>query len=308
MARRPIPDERQPAPPASEPAPPASPPAPPASAAVFTPPATREFLGIRVDALTVRSMFEATAAAIAGHQRIVIANHNLHSLYLQRRSAGMRRFFAQADYVHADGMWIVHLARLFGQPLSRENRITSLDFLGPLLEMAQRENWRVFFLGGTASVTGRFERYIRATYPALSSRHRDGYFDMRPGAAENEEVLAGIRAYAPHILFVCMGMPRQERWIHANRDQLAANVTFPLGGIMDYLVGETATPPRWTGPLGVEWAYRLLHDPRRLAGRYLWEPLCLAPWITREALRAQRRRGRRPRSPAASPTGGHHSD
>jgi N-acetylglucosaminyldiphosphoundecaprenol N-acetyl-beta-D-mannosaminyltransferase len=217
----------------------------------------------------------------------------------------MRRFFARADYVHADGMWIVHLGRLFGQPLSRENRITSLDFLGPLLEMAQREDWRVFFLGGTASVTERFERYIRATYPALSSRHRDGYFDMRPGAAENEEVLAGIRAYAPHILFVCMGMPRQERWIYANRNQLAANVIFPLGGIMDYLVGETATPPRWTGPLGVEWAYRLLHDPRRLAGRYIWEPICLAPWIAREAVGGRRRRSR---SPAASPTGGQPAD
>jgi N-acetylglucosaminyldiphosphoundecaprenol N-acetyl-beta-D-mannosaminyltransferase len=295
-ARRAVPDERKPA--------------PPASAAVFTPPGKCEFLGIRVDALTVPSMFDATAAAIAGRQRVVIANHNLHSIYLQRRSAGMRRFFARADYVHADGMWVVHLARLFGQPLSRANRITSLDFLGPLLELAQREGWRVFFLGGTASVTERFERYIRATYPALSSRHHDGYFDMRPGAAENEKVLTEIQSYAPHILFVCMGMPRQERWIHANRDQLAANVTFPLGGIMDYLVGETATPPRWTGPLGVEWAYRLLHDPRRLAGRYIWEPICLAPWIAREAVLAQRRRGRRsrPRSPVASPTGGHHPD
>ena len=61
------------------------------------------------------------------------------------------------------------------------------------------------------------------------------------------------------------------------------------GGWVDhgYLVGETATPPRWTGPLGVEWAYRLLHDPRRLAGRYVWEPIRLAPWIAAQLCRAR---------------------
>jgi N-acetylglucosaminyldiphosphoundecaprenol N-acetyl-beta-D-mannosaminyltransferase len=260
------------------------------SGAPFAPPGRHEFLGVRIDALTRNGLFEASTAAVADHQQIVIANHNMHSLYLQRRSADLRQFFDQADYVHADGMWIVHLARLFKQPLGVEHRITSLDWLGPLLELAERSDWRVFFLGGTASVAERFELYIRANYPSLSSRHQHGYFDMRPDSAENQEILGTIREFAPHLLFVCMGMPLQEQWIHANRSQLAANVTFPLGGIMDYLVGETATPPRWTGPLGVEWAFRLLHDPRRLAGRYIWEPIRLAPWIALQAYRGSRSR------------------
>jgi N-acetylglucosaminyldiphosphoundecaprenol N-acetyl-beta-D-mannosaminyltransferase len=278
------------------------------SAPAFARPGKSEFLGVRVDALTRNGLFEASAAAVAGGQRIVIANHNMHSLYLQRRSAVLRQFYDQADYVHADGMWIVHLARLFRQPLRREHRVTSLDWLGPFLEMAERSGWRVFFLGGTASVAERFELYIRANYTSLSSRHQHGYFDMRPDSAENQEVLGKIQAFAPQLLFVCMGMPLQEQWIHANRGQLAANATFPLGGIMDYLVGDTATPPRWTGPLGVEWAYRLLHDPRRLAGRYIREPICLAPWIALEAYRGSRfrLRYRGPRARPAAPKGAGH--
>jgi N-acetylglucosaminyldiphosphoundecaprenol N-acetyl-beta-D-mannosaminyltransferase len=244
-----------------------------------------EFLGIRVDALTVSGLFEVSAAAVAGRRQLVIANHNMHSLYLHRRSPGMRRFFDQADYVHADGMWIVHLARLFKQPLRHEHRITSLDWLDPFLRMAERSSWRVFFLGGTASVASRFEQYIRSNYASLSSGHHDGYFDMHPDSTDNKQILAEIDAFSPHILIVCTGMPRQEAWIYANRSRLTANVIFPLGGIMDYLVGETATPPRWTGPLGVEWMYRLLHDPRRLAGRYIWEPIYLAPWIAARAYR-----------------------
>ena len=283
-------------------------PPPARSAPDFTPPEKCEFIGVRVDALTQAGLFEASAAAVADGQRIVIANHNMHSLYLHRRLPELQQFFEQADYVHADGMWVVHLARLFKQPLRPEHRITSLDWLGPLLAMAESSGWRVFFLGGTDSVAERFEQYIHANYASLSSRHQHGYFDMRPDSAENQEILAAIQAFAPHILFVCMGMPRQEQWIHANRSQLAANVTFPLGGIMDYLVGETATPPRWTGPMGLEWAYRLLHDPRRLAGRYLWEPVCLAPWIALQAYRGsrlgRRHQGRRAR---ASRTGADHA-
>jgi N-acetylglucosaminyldiphosphoundecaprenol N-acetyl-beta-D-mannosaminyltransferase len=262
------------------------------SATASAAPEKCEFMGVRVDALTRSGLFEASAAAVADGQRIVIANHNMHSLYLQRRSAPMRQFFDQADYVHADGMWVVHLARLFKQPLKREHRITSLDWLGPFLEMAEHAGWRVSFLGGTVSVAERFELYIRANYPTLSSQHQHGYFDMRADSAENQHILDDIQAFAPHVLIVCMGMPRQEQWIHANRSELAANVTFPLGGIMDYLVGETKTPPRWTGHWGVEWAYRLMHDPRRLAGRYMWEPVCLAPWIALEAYRGSRLRYR----------------
>lgn len=264
-----------------------------------TQPEKCEFLGIRVDALTVRSLFAVSAAAVASHQQLVIANHNMHSLYLHRRSRGMRRFFDQADYVFADGMWIVHLARLFKQPLRQEHRITSLDWLDPFLRMAERSSWRVFFLGGTASVAARFEQHIRSTYAALSSGHYDGYFDMRTGSADNKRILAHINAFSPHILIVCMGMPRQEAWICANRSRLAANVIFPLGGIMDYLVGETAMPPRWTGPSGVEWMYRLLHDPKRLAGRYIWEPIYLAPWIVTAAFRGWNSRHSHP-----STTGG----
>jgi N-acetylglucosaminyldiphosphoundecaprenol N-acetyl-beta-D-mannosaminyltransferase len=254
----------------------------------FIPPKRYEFLDIKVDALTVKGLFEASAAAVAQSRQIVIANHNIHSLYLQRRSESMCRFFAGADYVFADGMWIVYLARLFKQPLLRENRIPPLDWHDQFFRMAQRSGWRVFFLGGTPSVCERFEQYIRSKYAMLSSGHHNGYFETRPGSVDNERVLAAIDSFSPHILFVCMGMPRQEEWVHDNRSRLTANVIFPLGGILDYLVGETATPPRWTGPMGVEWAYRLLHDPRRLAGRYLWEPICLAPWIIVEALRALR--------------------
>jgi len=72
-----------------------------------------------------------------------------------------------------------------------------------------------------------------------------------------------------------MGMPRQEEWIAANSHRLSANLIMPVGGLMDYLTGRTSTPPRMLGRLGLEWAWRLASEPRRLAFRYLVEPCLL---------------------------------
>jgi N-acetylglucosaminyldiphosphoundecaprenol N-acetyl-beta-D-mannosaminyltransferase len=85
-------------------------------------------------------------------------------------------------------------------------------------------------------------------------------------------VIVDINAYAPHILMVGMGMPRQELWILENRHDLRVNVIMPSGAIMDYIAGALPTPPRWLGPLGLEWCYRLLAEPARLSRRYMLEP------------------------------------
>jgi N-acetylglucosaminyldiphosphoundecaprenol N-acetyl-beta-D-mannosaminyltransferase len=74
-----------------------------------------------------------------------------------------------------------------------------------------------------------------------------------------------------------MGMPRQEEWIAANRHLIGRGVFFPVGAAFDYEAGVQSAAPRWTGRLGVEWLYRLLSQPRRLAHRYLVEPWFLAP-------------------------------
>jgi N-acetylglucosaminyldiphosphoundecaprenol N-acetyl-beta-D-mannosaminyltransferase len=78
-----------------------------------------------------------------------------------------------------------------------------------------------------------------------------------------------------------MGMPRQERWIEANLDAIQANVILATGAVLDYVARVIPTPPRWSGPLGLEWAFRLAAEPRRLASRYLIEPWTLVPTILR---------------------------
>jgi N-acetylglucosaminyldiphosphoundecaprenol N-acetyl-beta-D-mannosaminyltransferase len=80
---------------------------------------------------------------------------------------------------------------------------------------------------------------------------------------------------------VGMGMPRQELWIEANLNAIQANIILATGAVLDYVAGVIPTPPRWSGPLGLEWAFRLAAEPRRLASRYLIEPWTLVPIVLR---------------------------
>ena len=101
-----------------------------------------------------------------------------------------------------------------------------------------------------------------------------GYFDATPGSLGNTAVLAAIKDFAPHVLFVGMGMPRQELWIADNLASLPLVPILPVGAAFDYEAGVQKAAPRWMGRLGVEWLFRLFADPKRLFARY-----CIEPWF-----------------------------
>lgn len=107
---------------------------------------------------------------------------------------------------------------------------------------------------------------------------------------ENERVLARINAWHPDILLVGMGMGRQERWVLENRDRLDVPVVAVCGACIEYFAGSVKTAPRWLGPLGLEWAFRLLSDPRRFAWRYLVEPWLAIAFLVRPNSRVRTRR------------------
>jgi N-acetylglucosaminyldiphosphoundecaprenol N-acetyl-beta-D-mannosaminyltransferase len=236
-------------------------------------PARLRLLGGEVDVVTPQDVLDFTARRIAERRPGVVANHNLHSLYLLRRAPEMARFYERADLIEADSTPLIAWGRLLGRPIGRQHRCTYLDWREAFWARAAAQRWRVFYLGGEPGVAERGAEAVRRRWPGLRIAVRHGRFDM--DGAENATVLDEIKAFAPDVLFVGMGMPRQEAWILANLDRLDPCVAFSVGAAFDYEAGAAATPPRWAGRLGVEWLFRLAAEPRRLAGRYLIEPWSL---------------------------------
>jgi N-acetylglucosaminyldiphosphoundecaprenol N-acetyl-beta-D-mannosaminyltransferase len=250
-------------------------------------------LGVRVSPLGLHDLLVVLEEAVQAGGPWVVGNHNLHSVYLCQRDQKMRAFYASARCSFIDGMGVVLLGRLLAVPLHAAERMTAVDWLHPVFQHCRARGWRVFLLGGRPGVARRAADILSTEIPGLQLATAHGYFDARPGSADSEAVLASLRAYRPQILIVGMGMPRQEHWILDHLDHIEASAILNQGGFLDYVAGVAVTPPRWMGPLGLEWLGRLVADPFRLWRRYLVEPWALAPAILREYLRRRRSRSGR---------------
>jgi N-acetylglucosaminyldiphosphoundecaprenol N-acetyl-beta-D-mannosaminyltransferase len=228
-------------------------------------------LGGAMDLVRAPEVFHYASSQIAAGRQVVIANHNLHSLYLLRKHPDLRRFFARADLVEIDSMPLILWARLMGRPSRRFHRCTYLDWRSEFWDWIARDNLKVFFVGGAPGVGGTALEEIREHWPTVRAATHHGYFDA---SVENEDVCREIRDFAPQVLLVGMGMPRQELWVLQNLERLPNCAIFTVGGAFDYEAGVQSPCPRWLGLLGAEWLYRLLTNPR-LVRRYTLEPWSL---------------------------------
>jgi N-acetylglucosaminyldiphosphoundecaprenol N-acetyl-beta-D-mannosaminyltransferase len=242
-------------------------------------------LGVEVHPCTWPALKEAIVEAITERRGSIIANHNLHSLYLYHHDDAVRAFYDRAAVVHIDGMSLVVVGQLLGLPLRRAQRLTPLDWIRPLLAEAARRRWRVFYLGGKPGVAERAAALLRNEFPGLAFETAHGYFDARRASAENRAVVETINGFGADLLLVGMGMPRQEHWIFENSADVGAGAICNVGGLMDYIAGETPTPPRWMGRFGLEWLFRLASNPKRLWRRYLIEPWFVLKLFFAELLR-----------------------
>jgi N-acetylglucosaminyldiphosphoundecaprenol N-acetyl-beta-D-mannosaminyltransferase len=236
-----------------------------------------QLMGQPIDLVTCEQVMGFLARKVSRGRKAVIANHNAHSLYLINRHPEMRALYERADLIEVDSMPLLLWGKLMGEPASRGHRCTYLCWRDMFWEMADKYRWRVFYLGGAPGVAETAAETLRWSYPGAAIQTRDGYFDMGCGSTENAAVVEEINAFRPDVLFVGMGMPRQEIWIERNYDALATGVLLPVGAAFDYEAGVQRAAPRWTGRLGVEWMFRFFSDPRRLFGRYFIEPWALIP-------------------------------
>ena len=246
-------------------------------------------VGQSMDLVKPEEVLHHIQQAVRQGEKSLIANHNLHSLYLMQKRPELGAFYDRADLIEVDSTPLLAFSRALGLHSRGFHRCTYLDWRGHFWSVANRQGWRVLSVGGAPGVGDEAARRLKLRYPDADIAIHHGFFDARPGSSENAAVLDRITAFKPHILFVGMGMPRQELWIAENFERLPDCVILSVGAAFDYEAGVQSAAPRWMGRAGVEWAYRLLHDPKRLFVRY-----CVEPWtLSRLALRDIRKaRGR----------------
>ena len=225
---------------------------------------TAALLGVSISTLGLDAALAACRARIAAGQGGYACFVNVHTLTESTRDRALRDALAGATFCFADGMPLVWLARALGTPIA--GRVCGPDFMAALLA-AERD--RVHgFLGGAPGrgevIAGRFG--VRAAVHAPPMR---AFSPAR--AAEDWEALLACSpgGRPPEIIWVGLGAPKQERWLHEVSRRAPGSLLFGVGAAFDFLSGATPRAPELLQRAGLEWAFRLATEPRRLWRRYL---------------------------------------
>lgn len=186
---------------------------------------------------------------------VVTANPEI--VMLAREHQDFRSIVEQA-YVVPDGIGIVYAAKWTNQPIYE--RVTGVELLEALMAEADRRHWRVYLLGANPDVIRLAAQKLTERYPsACVVGYRDGYFRQD----EEEQIVQEIAEKQPHLLFVALGAPRQERWMAKYREQLNASLMMGVGGSFDVISGKVKRAPALWQKLHLEWFYRLMAQPSR---------------------------------------------
>jgi N-acetylglucosaminyldiphosphoundecaprenol N-acetyl-beta-D-mannosaminyltransferase len=233
-----------------------------------TPQKKCRLFGISVDNLTMGETVAEIEKIIETRGPALVFTPNTQHISLLRSNADFRAAYAAADLVLADSVPLIWSSRLLGHPL--RERVAGSDIPQAFSTVAAQKRYRLFFLGAAPGVADRAADILTRKNPGL----RMAGVCSPPWGFErcrelNEEVVRKIRAAKPDVLFVALGTPKGEIWAWEHKDAAGVPVTICCGAALDFISGNKKRAPRWLQKLGLEWFYRVIHDPRRLWKRYL---------------------------------------
>lgn len=226
-----------------------------------------EILGIRFDDLTRREAAQRGAQLLEEDRFHYVVTPNPEFILAAEKDAVFREALNRADLVLPDGIGVVYAAKILGTPL--KERVPGIEFASDMLACLNMRHGRLFLLGAKPGVAEEAGRRILKQYPNIVlCGTRDGYFQ------DEEAVLLEVSAARPELIFVCLGAPKQELWMAKWGKHTGARMAIGLGGALDVFSGSVERAPERWQKLGLEWAYRLKKEPKRI-GRMARLPLVL---------------------------------
>jgi len=212
---------------------------------------------------------------------------NVHSVMTARRQAALAEVLNASDVAAPDGMPIVWWMRLIhGVAQTRVDGPTVMDLT---LRVGMDRGWRHYLYGATPATLQQLRDRLAVTHPdaIIVGTYAPPFRPLTP--AEEAEVVERIRSTEPTVVWVGLGMPKQEMWMHEMRGRLPGMTLMGVGAAFDMLAGRTPRAPAWMRNSGLEWVYRLLSEPRRLWRRYAANNPAYLVLLAREVLMRPRR-------------------
>ena len=208
----------------------------------------------------LNSLVKSLCNDIETGKKSAVFTPNIDHIINNSNDSKVKDIYAKGEYIIADGWPLVATGKLKGKLIYR---ITGVDLMDKLLEVANDRAYNIYFLGATDTTLDKLRANIINKYPNIKNiRLNNGFFK------DSTEVISDINKDKVNILFVGMGNPKQELWIKENFDLINANLMLAVGGAFNIFSGDVGRAPNWIQKIGMEWFYRFLKEPKRLLYSY----------------------------------------
>ena len=225
-----------------------------------------DILGVGVDALTMDEAVARAERYMDEKACVMIATANAEMIMCATHDEELRSILNSAAMVVPDGAGTVWAAHHLGHEMPE--RVAGYDLAQELMRSAPARDRRIYFLGSAPGVAEKAKKKAEQLYPGMRvvGTH-DGFFKE----ADVPQIIAEIREKAPDLLLAALGVPKQEKWLNAHREELGVPLSIGVGGTLDVMAGVMKRAPRWMQKAKLEWLFRGMLQPKR-AGRLLALP------------------------------------
>jgi N-acetylglucosaminyldiphosphoundecaprenol N-acetyl-beta-D-mannosaminyltransferase len=221
-----------------------------------------------IDAVDLPGALAAIDALIGAHAGGTVFTPNVDHIVMGERDQRFRQAYRRVGLSLVDGTPVLWAARLLGRPLPE--KVSGSDLVVPLMERAAARRWRVFLLGGAPGSAKTAAARLKNRFPELNIVGTEApRIDLGSPPGERLAVAARVGETKPDLVLVAFGAPKQEIFCDEALEVFKPAVLVCVGAGLDFVAGVARRAPAWMSRSGLEWLYRLAHEPRRLAGRYL---------------------------------------
>lgn len=223
-------------------------------------------MGLPLSPMTYAQTIDRVDALIAARRPTFFITANLNYAMLSDNHPRLRELNEKAAFLVADGMPLVWWSRLGSRRLPE--RVAGADLIYGLCERAASKGHRIYLLGAAPGIADRAAEKLKERYPGIQIVGVECPPFRELTAGEELEQRERIRAARPDLLIVAFGQPKGEYWMVERLESLNVPVMVQVGATLDFVAGKVKRSPKWMQKTGLEWIYRTMQEPGRLAGRY----------------------------------------
>lgn len=216
-------------------------------------------LGTEIDRISFSEAIELALNCMEHRRGDYVVTPNSEIVLRARKERELNAALSSAALLLPDSVGIELACRILGTPI--EERIPGIDFASVLFAHMAKRGKNVFFLGAKEGVAERAASALLKSFPGIViAGTENGYFEP----SDEEKLIGRINAASPDLLLVCLGAPKQELWMYHNASRLRVGLMAGLGGALDVFSGDIPRAPTAWRKSGLEWLFRLLHEPKRM--------------------------------------------